>query len=136
LTLPNFSRSTAVNSRVLLPNQFAMSRFNHSSAGQSLDDAINAIKGDLTAAPATHQLDSWLGLLDLNGPGAQGEIFLELKNLKDYIRTSDSANLAHTLETLGQLTTKAAAEDVDEEISGKLRRLGEALTSASTSLPQ
>lgn len=113
-----------------------MSTPNSSSAGQSLDDAINAIKGDLTAAPATNQLDSWLGLLDVNGPGAQGEIFLELTNLKDYLKTNDSANIAHTLETLGQLTTKAAAEDVDEKMSSKLRQLGEALTGASSSLPR
>ncbi|RIY09779.1 hypothetical protein D0T11_11435 [Hymenobacter rubripertinctus] len=75
-------------------------------------------------------------MLDITGPGSQGEISLELKNLKDYISTNDSANIAHTLDALGQLTTKAADEDVDEEVSGKLRRLGEALTKASTSLPK
>ncbi|MFD2784562.1 hypothetical protein [Hymenobacter rubripertinctus] len=113
-----------------------MSNPTSSSANQSLDDAIKAVSGDLTAAPATHQIDTWIGMLDITGPGSQGEISLELKNLKDYISTNDSANIAHTLDALGQLTTKAADEDVDEEVSGKLRRLGEALTKASTSLPK
>ncbi|NVO32713.1 hypothetical protein [Hymenobacter lapidiphilus] len=109
---------------------------NPSSAGQSLDDAINAVKGGLTAAPAANQIDSWIGMLDLNGPGSQGEIALELKNLKDYISSNDSANIAHTLDALGQLATRAADEDVDEEIRTKLLQLGETLTGASTSLPK
>ena len=106
------------------------------AAAQSLDEAINAIQGDLTAAPAINQIDSWIGQLDLTGPGSQGEIALELKNLKDYLSTNDSANIAHTLDALGQLTTKAADEDVAEDVSRKLRQLGQALTNASTSLPR
>ncbi|WP_019948135.1 hypothetical protein [Hymenobacter aerophilus] len=106
------------------------------AAGEALNDAIQAVTGDLTAAPATDQIDSWIGQLSLNGPGAQGKIALELQNLKDYLSTNDSANIAHTLDALGQLTTKAADEDVDEDISGKLRQLGAALTAASTSLPR
>lgn len=112
-----------------------MSRFNPASAGQSIDDAINAIKGDLTAPPAASQLDSWMRLLDGAGSGAQGAMLLELTSLKNYIRQGDLANISHSLRTLGQLTTKAASEtDVDEEISSKLRRLGEALNAASATL--
>ncbi|SDX64444.1 hypothetical protein [Hymenobacter psychrophilus] len=106
------------------------------AASEALNDAIKAVTGDLTAAPATNQIDSWIGQLDLTGPGSQGEIALELKNLKDYISTNDSANIAHTLDALGQLTTKAADEDVAEDVSRKLRQLGQALTAASTSLPK
>ena len=113
-----------------------MSDLTSTSAGQSLDEAIKAVTGDLTAASATNQIDSWIGQLNLTGPGSQGEIALELKNLKDYISTNDSANIAHTLDALGQLTTKAADEDVAEDVSQKLRQLGQALVSASTSLPK
>ena len=112
-----------------------MSRFNPASAGQSLDDAIQAIQGDLTAPPAASQLDSWMRLLDGTGPGAQGALLLELTNLKNYIKQGDVANISHSLRSLGQLTTKASTEaDVDEEISSKLRRLGEALLAASATV--
>ncbi|OGX82844.1 hypothetical protein [Hymenobacter glacialis] len=112
-----------------------MSKFNPTSAGQSIDDAILAIQGDLTAPSATSQLDSWMQLLDGGGAGAQGEMLLELNNLKQYISRNDLANITHSLQALGQLTTKAASEvDVDEEISRKLRLLGEALNAASTTL--
>lgn len=113
-----------------------MSDLTANSAAQSLDEAIKAVTGDLTAAPATNHIDSWIGQLSLTGPGAQGKIALELKNLKDYLSTNDSANIAHTLDALGQLTTKAADEDVAEDVSRKLRQLGQALTNASTSLPR
>ena len=60
-------------------------------------------------------------------------MLLELTNLKKYIGQSDLANITHSLHTLGQLTTKVAGEvGVDEEMSSKLRRLGEALHAAST----
>jgi len=112
-----------------------MSRFNHASAGQSLDDAIQAVKGNLTAPPAASQLDSWMRLLDGDGSGAQGTMLIELTNLKNYIRQSDVANIGHSLHSVGQLTTKAAAEaGLDEELASKLRRLGEALLAASTTL--
>ena len=131
----NLSRGPAVKPGIFLLHLFAMSRFNPASAGQSLDDAIRALKGDLTAPPAASQLDSWLRLLDGEGSGAQGAMLLEMTNLKNYIRQGDLANITHSLHTLGQLTTKAAAEtDVDEEISSKLRRLGEALNAASTTV--
>ena len=110
-----------------------MSRFNPVSAGQSIDDAILAIKGDLTAPPAASQLDSWMRLLDGGGAGAQGAMLLELTNRKKHIGQSDLANITHSLHTLGQLTTKPAGEaGVDEEMSSKLRRLGEVLHAAST----
>lgn len=106
-----------------------MSTFNPASAGSSLDATIEALKGSLpNLGPAASQLDSWLRLLDGTGPGAQGAIVEELTNLKHYIGRQDSANISHSLQTLGQLTTKAADAVTDEEISGKLRRLGEALT--------
>jgi|GEM_PF-6706506 hypothetical protein len=112
-----------------------MSRFNPASSGPALDAAIEAVKGDLTAAPAASQLESWLRLLDENGTGAQGAMLIELTNLKNYISQGDLANISHSLHSLGQLTTKAATEaDVDEEISSKLRRLGDALLTASTTL--
>ena len=112
-----------------------MSRFNPASAGQSLDDAINAVKGDLTAAPAASQLDSWMRLLDGNGAGAQGAMLQEMTDLKKYIGQGDVANISHALHRLSLLTTKAATETgVDEEISSKLRRLGEALQAASTTV--
>ncbi|WP_046245647.1 hypothetical protein [Hymenobacter terrenus] len=111
-----------------------MSRFNPASAGPALDEAINAVKGDLTAAPAASQLDSWMRLLDGNGTGAQGAMLVEMTNLKNYISHGDIANISHSLHSLGQLTTKAAEADLDEEISSKLRRLGEALLAASTTL--
>ena len=68
------------------PTFFATSRFNPASAGQSIDDAILAIKGDLTAPLAASQLDSWMRLLDGGGAGAQGAMLLELTNLKKHIR--------------------------------------------------
>jgi hypothetical protein len=112
-----------------------MSTFNPSSSGQSLEDAIQAVTGDLTAAPAASQLDSWLRLLDGTGAGAQGAILEELANLKTYIGQGDSANVSHSLHNLGQLTKKAAETAEDEELSSKLHRLGEALVAASTALP-
>lgn len=112
-----------------------MSRFNPASSGPALDAAIAAIEGDLTAPPATSQLESWMRLLDGNGSGAQGAMLVEMTNLKNYIGQGDVANISHSLHSLGKLTTKAATEaDVDEEISSKLNRLGEALLAASTSL--
>lgn len=112
-----------------------MSRFNPASAGQSLDDAIEALKGDLTAAPAASQLESWMRLLDGDGAGAQGAMLLDLTNLKNSIKQGDLANISHSLRSLGHLTTKASTEtDVDEEISSKLRRLGEALLAASATV--
>jgi hypothetical protein len=112
-----------------------MSRFNPASSNQSLDDAINAIKGGLTEAPATQQLDSWMRLLDGTGPGGQGAMLEEMTKLKTYIGRGDQANISHSLHTIGQLTLKSADTVEDEEISSKLRRLGEALDAASTSLP-
>ena len=113
-----------------------MSRFNPASANSSLVDTLQALRGgDLTTSAATQQLNSWIGLLDVNGPGAQGEVYLELNNLKDYIAKGDSANISHTLQALGLLATKATDEDVSEEIKDLLRQLGEVLTAASTSLP-
>jgi hypothetical protein len=112
-----------------------MSRFNPASSGPVLDAAIEAVKGDLTAAPAASQLDNWMRLLDGNGAGAQGAMLVEMTNLKNYISQGDLANIRHSLYSLGQLTTKAATEaDLDEEISSKLRQLGEALRAASTTL--
>ena len=74
-------------------------------------------------------------LLDGGGAGAQGAMPLELTNLKKYIGQSDLVNITHSLHTLGQLTIKAAGEDgVDEEMSSKLRRLGEALHAASATV--
>ena len=113
-----------------------MSTFNPLSAGSSLDATIDAVKsGFANAAPATTQLESWLRLLDGPGPGAQGAISQELSALKGYIGRGDSANISHSLQTLGHLTVKAADAGTDEEISSKLHRLGEALTAASTALP-
>jgi hypothetical protein len=112
-----------------------MSRFNPASSGPALDAAIEALQGDLTAAPAASQLNSWMRLLDENGSGAQGAMLVEMTNLKNYIGQGDLANISHSLHRLGQLTTKAATEaDVDEETSSKLNRLGEALLAASTSV--
>ncbi|MDB5236301.1 MAG: hypothetical protein JWR44_3294 [Hymenobacter sp.] len=112
-----------------------MSRFNPASSPQILDEAIQAVTGDLTAAPATIQLDTWLRLLEGDGPGAQGAILTELTNLKNYIFQGDSANISHSLHSAGLLTAKAAETSEDPEIASKLRRLGEALVAASTSLP-
>ena len=114
-----------------------MSVFNPLSAGSSLDATIEALKGNLgtDTAAALSQLDSWVRLLDGTGPGAQGAIAQELSQLRTYISRGDSANISHSLQTLGSLTAKAADAGPDEEISSKLRRLGEALTAASTSLP-
>ncbi|MBF9220175.1 hypothetical protein [Hymenobacter ruricola] len=112
-----------------------MSRFNPASANQSLDDAINAVKGGLGNAPATSQLDSWLRLLDGEGTGAQGAILTELSNLKNYVHQGDPANISHSLHSVGLLTAKAAETVSDEEIASKLRRLSEALVAASTALP-
>lgn len=114
-----------------------MSTFNPLSAGSSLDATIQALQGDLGADPAAaaSQLDSWLRLLDGAGAGAQGAISQELTNLKHYLGRGDGANISHSLHSLSQLTAKAAETGTDEEISGKLRRLGEALLAASTALP-
>ena len=112
-----------------------MSRFNPASSGPALDAAIDAVKGDLTAAPAASQLDSWMRLLDGIGTAAQGAMLTEMTNLKHYISQGDVANISHSLHSLGMLTTKASSEaEVDEEISSKLRRLGEALLAASTTV--
>ena len=74
-------------------------------------------------------------LLDGGGAGAQGAMLPELTNLKRYIGQSDLANITHLLHALGQLTTKAAIEaDADEEMSSKLRRLGEVLHAASATV--
>lgn len=114
-----------------------MSTFNPSAAGSSLDATIQALKGNLGTDPAaaTSQLESWLRILDGAGSGAQGAIAQELTSLQGYLGRGDGANISHSLQTLGQLTTKAAAAGTDEEISSKLRRLGEALTAAGTALP-
>ncbi|WP_375417711.1 hypothetical protein [uncultured Hymenobacter sp.] len=114
-----------------------MATFNPLSAGSSLDATIQALQGDLSTdtSAATSQLESWLRLLDGTGPGAQGAISQELANLKHYIGRADSANISHSLQTLGKLTAKAADAGTDEEISSKLHRLGEALTALSTALP-
>ena len=113
-----------------------MSVFNPLSAGSSLDATIQALKGDLRTdtAAASSQLESWIRILDGTGPGAQGAISQELTNLKHYIGRGDSANINHTLQTLANLTAKAADAGTDEEISSKLRRLSEALAASGTSL--
>lgn len=112
-----------------------MSRFNPASSGPALDAAIEAVKGDLTAPPAAIQLDSWMRLLDGDGSGAQGAMLIELSNLKNYIHQGDLANITHSLHSLGQLATKAGSEaGLDEVLSSKLHRLGEALLAASTTL--
>ncbi|QNE39835.1 hypothetical protein F1C16_09840 [Hymenobacter sp. NBH84] len=114
-----------------------MSTSNPTSANSSLIDTLQVLRGgDLTAPAALSQLESWTQMINIGGPGAQGDIFLELQNLQKYIASSDSANISHTLQQLGLLTTKAAEEDVTEEVSDLLRQLGEVLTAASTSLPQ
>ena len=62
-------------------------------------------------------------------------MLVEMTNLKNCIYQGDVANITHSLHALGQLATKAATEaGVDEEIGSKLRRLGEALNAASTTL--
>lgn len=97
--------------------------------------AIDAVKGDLTGPAAASQLESWMRLLDGDGTGAQGAMLTELNSLKNYIHQGDVANIAHSLHSLGQLSTKAAAEaGLDEELSSKLRRLGEALLAASATV--
>lgn len=112
-----------------------MSRFNPASSGPALDAAIDAVKGDLTAAPAASQLESWMRLLDGTGSGAQGAMLEEMNNLKNYISKGDVANISHSLRSLGQLTAKTATEtDLDEELSSKLNRLGDALLAASDSV--
>jgi hypothetical protein len=63
-------------------------------------------------------------LLDGGGAGPRA-MLLELNN--QHIGRSDQANIAHSLQAPGQLTTKAASEtDVNEEIGRKLRSWREA----------
>ena len=66
-------------------------------------------------------------------------MLVEMTNLKNCIYQGDMANITHSLHALGQLATKAATRaaieaGVDEEISSKLRRLGETLNAAGTTL--
>jgi len=113
-----------------------MSRYNPASTGPALDDAINALKGDLTAAPATSQLNSWIGILNGQGEGAQGAILEELNTLKTYISRGDTANISHAMHRVAVLVNKDAETVEDDELNSKLRRLGEALLAASNTLGQ
>ena len=109
-----------------------------SQSGQGtsqLDTTLNALQGGLAAAAgaAGPNIAGWIKTLQGN-PQLSG-ISSELQNLHDTLQSgaTDTSALAHSLNTLGEHTTKAAAS-ATPDAQDKLRQLGQALSSAAGQL--
>ena len=107
-----------------------------SSQGTSqLDATINALQGGLAAAAgaAGPNIAGWIKTLQ--GNTQLSGISSELQKLHDALQSgaSDTGALASSLSTLGEHTTKAAAQ-ATPDAQDKLRQLGQALSSAASQL--
>ena len=112
------------------------SNTSQSSQGTSqLDATLNALQGGLAAAAgaAGPNIAGWIKTLQGN-PQLSG-ISSELQNLHDALSSgaTDTSALAHSLSTLGEHTTKAAAS-ATPDAQAKLQQLGQALSSAAGQL--
>jgi uncharacterized phage infection (PIP) family protein YhgE len=100
-----------------------------------LDSTLNALAGGLAAAAgaAGPAVAGWITTLQGN-PQFAG-ISQELQQLHDTLRSgaSDTGALAHSLSTLGEHTTAAAA-NATPDAQDKLRQLGQALSAAAGQL--
>ena len=107
----------------------------NSQGTSQLDDTLNALKGGLAnaAGAAGPNIAGWIKTLQ-GAPQLSG-ISSELQNLHDALSSgaSDTGALAHSLSTLGEHTTKAAAS-ATPDAQDKLRELGQALSSAASQL--
>ena len=109
---------------------------NQSTQGTSqLDATLNALQGGLAAAAgaAAPNIAGWIKTLQGNQQLAG--ISAELQTLHDALSSgaSDTGALAHSLNTLGEHTTKAASS-ATPDAQDKLRQLGQALSSAAGQL--
>ena len=107
-----------------------------SSQGTSqLDATLNALQGGLAAAAgaAGPNIAGWIKTLQGNTQLAG--ISSELQNLHDALSSgaSDTGALANSLSTLGEHTTKAAAQ-ATPDAQDKLHQLGAALSAAGSQL--
>ena len=100
-----------------------------------LDQTIAALQGELTSVPPTTALD----VIDsfeqqVQGLGA-GEIASNLSKLKQLLTSGNAtgSDIGQVLTSLGEETTLVAS-GADAEISIKLKRLGDLLTSVGNSL--
>ena len=107
-----------------------------SSQGTSqLDATINALQGGLAAAAGAAGPDIAGWIKTLQGAPQLSGISAELQNLHTALQSgaTDTAALATSLHTLGEHTTKAAAQ-ATPDAQDKLRQLGSALSSAAGQL--
>jgi len=106
-----------------------------SQGTSQLDATINALKGGLSAAAgaAGPNIAGWIKTLQ--GNTQLSGISSELQKLHDALSSgaSDTGALASSLHTLGEHTTKAAA-NATPDAQDKLRQLGQALSSAGSQL--
>lgn len=104
-----------------------------SQGTSQLDATLNALQGGLAgaagAAPAN--IAGWIKTLQGN-PQFSG-ISSELQKVHDALSSGDTSSLGSSLSTLGQHTTQAASS-ATPDAQDKLRQLGQALTSAASSL--
>ncbi len=108
---------------------------NQGTAGTSqLDATLNALQGGLAAAAgaAGDNIAGWIKTLS-SVPALSG-ISAELQKLHDALTGGGDAHaLAHSLSTLGEHTTAAAA-GATADAQAKLHQLGSALSAAGASL--
>lgn len=105
------------------------------SGTSQLDATIQALKGGLAgaASAAGPNIAGWI--TTLQGNQQLAGISAELQKLHDALTggSTDASVLAHSLSTLGEHTTKAAAA-ATPDAQAKLKELGEILTSAASQL--
>lgn len=106
------------------------------SAGVAqLDATLHALSGGLAAAAgaAGPNIAAWIQTL--HGNAALAGISGELQKLHDALTggSADASTLGHSLSTLGEHTTKAAAS-ATADAQDKLHKLGAALTAAGGQL--
>jgi hypothetical protein len=103
----------------------------HSTPTVDLDTTIAALQQGLTSVPADEAvaiIDSWQQQL-------QGHDLAEdLGELKQALLNGDTASIAEILVDLGEDTSGEAASSVSDEISPKIKQLGELLMQAGRSL--
>ena len=101
---------------------------------ENLDETIQALNTDLTSIKpeaATEVISTWRRTLSHSSNADLKQISDELGELKDALtaKSLDGKAIGKLLKSLGKNTT-AAAKDADEDVSSKLKQLGQLLTKA------